>query len=151
MARGRSGNVTIRVAAPADWIAVSRVLDGALLEHPDLEERIADGAVLVATVDESVVGAAVVERSGSTGRSPPEPWPDSAHLEAIAVRRKRRRDGVGAALVQAARERWAPLTADFDERVEPFYESLSAECRAGANGRRWALLRDRPQDNEETQ
>lgn len=151
MERGPPEGVSIRTATTADHVAVSRILDGALLEHPDLAERLEAGTVLVATIDRTVdgmvVAALVVDAhcAGSTesmDRSPPAEWPDAAHVESIAVRRRHRRRGIGAGLVRAARRRWVPLTADFDERVEPFYESLGAECCEASDGRRWALLTD---------
>ncbi|WP_248516424.1 GNAT family N-acetyltransferase [Salinarchaeum laminariae] len=144
MADGVPPGMSIETATEEDHVPVSRVLDGALLEHPDLRERIATGTVLVARRDGAVVGAVVVDASGSADPSPPAEWQASAHVEAIAVRRKRRRSGIGSALLQTASRRWGPLTATFDERVLSFYESLGAECRqAGDDDRWWAFLRER--------
>ncbi|GAB3680248.1 hypothetical protein GCM10028857_02720 [Salinarchaeum chitinilyticum] len=141
---GAPDGVSIHVATPADRVAVSRVLDGALLECPDLPDRLADGTVLLARTDRAVVGAIVLDPAGPTDRTPPDPWPAAMHVEAIAVRRKRRNQGIGSALLRAALRRWAPLTADYDEQVKPFYESVGAACReADTDGRQWALLRGR--------
>lgn len=132
--------VSIRVATPEDRVAVSRVLEGALLEIADLGEPLADGDVLVATTGEAVVGAVVVAREGPADRSPPADWPAGTHVRSIAVRRKRRRTGIGTALLRAALERWSPLVADFEADVEGFYAAMGAERRATSDGRHWALL-----------
>nr|WP_202932677.1 GNAT family N-acetyltransferase [Halorussus salinus] len=47
-----------------------------------------------------------------------------AHIDAVAVRRARRGQGIGSALVRAAAERHARLTAEFDPGVRPFYDAL---------------------------
>ncbi|AGN02346.1 acetyltransferase [Salinarchaeum sp. Harcht-Bsk1] len=146
MSVGGARSPVVRVATTADHVAVSRVLDGALLEVDGLRTRLEDGTVLVATLEgtsDAVVGTLVVAPEGPTNLDPPADWPDAAHLRAIAVRRKRRRSGIGTALLDAARERWSPLVADFDADVEPFYEALGAECQETPDGRRWALLRAR--------
>lgn len=143
MKGGAPGDVSIQVATPADRVAASRVLDGALLECPDLQERLAGGTVLLARTDRAVVGAIVLDPAGPVDRTPPDPWPAGTYVEAIAVRRKHRRRGIGTALLRAARRRWAPLIADFEEQVQPFYESMAAECRQAEDGdRQWALLRE---------
>lgn len=138
--------VSIRVATPADRVAVDRVLDGALLEVEALDDRLAEGCVLVATAREAVVGAIVLAPEGPTEPSDtsavPREWPAATHVRAIAVRRKRRHDGIGTGLVRAASRRWAPLVADFDAEVRPFYEALGATCRQDAEGRHWALLEE---------
>lgn len=137
--------VSIRVATPEDRVAVGRVLEGALLEIADLDEPLADGEVLVATTGEAVVGAVVgavvVAREGPVDRSPPADWPDATHVRSIAVRRKRRRTGIGTALLRAALERWSPLVADFEADVEGFYAAMGAECRVMPDGRHWTLVR----------
>jgi GNAT superfamily N-acetyltransferase len=61
---------------------------------------------------------------GDAARTPDE---DVVHVDAVAVRRARRGQGIGAALVRTAAERHARLTAAFDSDVRPFYESLGFE------------------------
>jgi GNAT superfamily N-acetyltransferase len=139
----QSDDVSIRVAAPADSVAVARILDGALLEVEDLGDRLEADDVLLAEHGGTAVGALVVDESGSTERTPPQDWPDDAtHVRAIAVRRKRRRTGIGSWLLAEALRRWTPLVADFDADVEGFYAALDAECVVAPDGRHWALLRE---------
>lgn len=144
-------HVTVRVATIEDHVAVSRVLDGALLDVDGLQQRLADGSVLVATLDDgtmdrtspSVVGAVVVATEGADDRSAPTDWPACPHVRSIAVRRKHRRRGIGTALLRAATDRWSPLVADFDADARSFYVAFGAECAQAADGRHWALLADR--------
>jgi GNAT superfamily N-acetyltransferase len=143
MAGDSTDPVTVRVASPSDRVAVSRVLDGALLEVDDLGDRLEAGEVLLAEDGGTAVGALVVAEAGPTERSLLADWPASAvHVRAIAVRRKRRRSGIGTALLERARDRWAPLVADFDADVAGFYADISVETRVDADGRHWALLRE---------
>ncbi|GGL46606.1 GNAT family N-acetyltransferase [Halocalculus aciditolerans] len=118
--------LTVRAAAPDDALDVLRVLDAAMLETTaeTVERRISEGTVFVAEADERVVGALVAV-----------PRDVGGHVEAVAVRRRRRDQGVGSALVDAAHDRWTPLTAEFDPHVRPFYESLGFEVEA--NGDRY--------------
>ena len=106
--------VDVRLAREGELPAVMNALDGANLEVDAgrVRERIEgdDGSsVLVATEGGRILGALVLE---------------SDEVEAVAVRPGRRGQGVGTALVEAAAERRGSLTAEFDDRVRPFYESL---------------------------
>jgi GNAT superfamily N-acetyltransferase len=101
--------VTVRAATPGDEIGVRNVLDGAALAYGDLSAP--DRTAFVA-VDRRVVGA-LVRRDHERG--------GGAHVEAVAVRRARRGQGVGSALLAVAHS--GRLTADFPPRVRPFYES----------------------------
>jgi GNAT superfamily N-acetyltransferase len=129
------GAVGVRTATADDELPVRRVLDGAMLEVPDdLTRLIERGQVLVA-VDERVVGALVLvrqERGGEESTSAGD-GDEPNHVEAVAVRRRRRGNGIGTALVRAAvercRERGDALTAEFRPAVCPFYESLGFEVR----------------------
>ena len=112
----------IRPARPDELLAVRRLLDVALLEVEGVERRLGAGDVLVAVDDGTVVGAAVLAPQG-----------DGVHVEAIAVRRRRRDRGVGTALIEAARERYGRLTAEFDPDVRPFYESLGFDVKPAAD------------------
>ncbi|QLG28488.1 GNAT family N-acetyltransferase [Halorarum halophilum] len=126
-----SGGVAVRPADPDDALDVRRVVDGALLDVPeDLDDRIRAGDVLVAADDGSVVGAIVL---------------DGSHVEAVAVRRRRRGDGVGSELVDAAAGRVdGPLTADFRPAIRPFYESIGFDVDgSGENERLRGRLHER--------
>lgn len=119
--------MTVRTGTADDLLAVMRVLDGAMLDvdaddvRERLRERSATNAVLVA-VDDAVVGALVLE---------------DGHVDAVAVRRSARGDGVGSALVEAAAARVdGALTADFDPRVRSFYEAVGFEIET-RDGRLW--------------
>lgn len=116
--------MTVRPADPDDRLDVLRVLDGANLETDaaNITDRIDDGRVLVAVDAGTVVGALVA--APATGH-------DGAHVESVAVRRRRRGQGVGTALVTAAAKRWLPLTAAFAPGVRAFYESLGFDVECG--------------------
>jgi len=106
-------------ATTDDRLAVRRLLDAAVLAVDDLDERLAENDVLVAEADGSVVGTVVLDPCDGSTRGD-----GGAHVEAIAVRRRRRGRGVGTALIERTREAYGPLTASFDADVRPFYESL---------------------------
>jgi GNAT superfamily N-acetyltransferase len=115
----------VREASSEDRLDVRRVLDAAILEvGNDFGERLDAGDVLVAEEDGrgAILGALVLV-----------PGESNAHVDAVAVRRARRAQGVGTALVRAAAERRARLTAEFDPGVRPFYESLGFEI-SGVEG-----------------
>lgn len=114
----------VREARPDDGLEVRRVLDAAVLETGDVEGRIDAGDVLVAVGDDRVLGALVLE-----------PRERGARVAAVAVRRRRRGRGIGTALVERALEREGTLTAAFDERVAPFYESLGFSLEPIGDGR----------------
>lgn len=57
-----------------------------------------------------------------------------ARVDAVAVRRARRGQGIGSALVRAASERHPRITAEFDASVRPFYESLEFEIEPVEEG-----------------
>lgn len=147
--RHEPGCVTVRIAQPEDRLAVSRVLDGAMLAVEGLPDRIAAGDVLVAVDDGTACGALVLSPEGppaSEGDQPldaqdcPDRWRSYPHLLAIAVRRRRRDQGVGTALVRTATDRLGTLVADFEDGLQPFYESLGAELVPGTEHRWWALI-----------
>lgn len=117
----------VRTATPDDALEVRRILDAAMLEPGDVEDRIAAADVFVAgdrrggsardsdTGADRVLGTAVLE-----------PLADErgAHVGAIGVRRRHRGRGLGSALIETALEREGRLTARFDDGVRPFYERL---------------------------
>ncbi|EMA43758.1 GNAT family N-acetyltransferase [Halococcus saccharolyticus] len=91
------------------------VLDGAALavDAETVRAAIDREVVLVAVADDRVLGACVL---------------DGREITTIAVRRARRDQGIGTALVEAAGEHHTgnddPLVARFDAPVRPFYEAL---------------------------
>ncbi|WP_254425848.1 GNAT family N-acetyltransferase [Haloprofundus sp. MHR1] len=123
---------TIRVADGDELVDVMRVLDGAVLEldAETVEAGLGTDSVLVAERGGHVVGALVR---------------DDDHVEAVAVRRQHRAEGIGGALVRDALSRTGHLTAEFDPRVREFYESLGFEIRE-RNGRLWGEKRNRARD-----
>ncbi|MEA5388942.1 GNAT family N-acetyltransferase [Haloarculaceae archaeon H-GB11] len=116
--------MTVRDATPDEHDAVMGILDAAMLDtDPEaVRASIESGNVLVAVADDRVLGALVLE---------------GERIEAVAVRRNRRGQGLGSALVTAAFDRRDRLVAECDERVRPFYESLgfAVEPVPGASGR----------------
>jgi len=122
----------VREAHPADRIDVRRVLDAAMLAVENLPDRIDTGDVLVAVENDSVLGACVLD--------PPDVAPDwvdpadvDAHVDAIAVRRRRRDEGIGRALIDRAKERGS-LSAAFEANVRPFYDDLGFRILDGKTG-----------------
>lgn len=116
--------IPVRPADPDDLVAVMNVLDGSLMDiaASTVRERIAVDAVLVAGREDRVRGALVL--SGTDAEN------SEREIEAIAVRRRHRKQGIGSALVAAARaETDGCLIAEFDARVRPFYDSLGFRVR----------------------
>jgi len=116
----------VREATPDDRVAVANVLDGAMLDtDPDrLAASLDRGETLVGVGDDGESAATGVPADdrilGALVR-------DGDRIVSIAVRRRRRGQGIGTALVEAAGQESGRLVADFDERVRPFYESLGFE------------------------
>jgi ribosomal protein S18 acetylase RimI-like enzyme len=124
----------IRPATDDDLLGIVRVLDAGLLDTDaeTIRTRITDPdtPVLVADAGGRVVGAVVLgERPVWVAEAFDATEPtDCGHVEAVAVGRSRRGQGLGTTLMRAARESvGGDLTADFAESVRPFYESLG--CR----------------------
>jgi GNAT superfamily N-acetyltransferase len=103
--------VSIRPATVDDLPAVMTVFDAAVLatDVETVRGAIDADGVLVAAVDDRLLGALLLVGD---------------EIEAVAVRRNRRGQGIGSALVAAATERRERLVAEFAPRVRPFYESL---------------------------
>ncbi|ARS89716.1 GNAT family N-acetyltransferase [Natrarchaeobaculum aegyptiacum] len=138
----------VRTATPDDTLEVRRIVDGAMLEPGPVEDRIANGDVLVAG-----------DRRGSSVETPPverilgtavlEPRDHGAHVDAVAVRRRHRGRGIGSALIEAALERKGRLTAHFDADVRPFYDALGFEIEPLGEGR-YRGVASRPETGGET-
>jgi GNAT superfamily N-acetyltransferase len=114
----------VREAREGDLSAAMNVLDAGLLDVTP--EQVRSGTTLVAVEEGRVLGALVL---------------DGGEIAAVAVRRARRDQGIGRALVAAAADRRERLVAEFDPRVRPFYESLGFDVRtADESGRLWGVL-----------
>ena len=118
----RLPDVDVREATSDDLTAVMNVVDGALLavDASTVRERI-PGEVLVAESGGRIVGTLVL---------------DGTHVDAVAVRRARRGQGIGSAFLVEARERRGTLTAEFCPEVRPFYESLGFDVESTGRGDR---------------
>jgi GNAT superfamily N-acetyltransferase len=121
-------DVRVREAAVADLPDVLNVVDGAMLDidtgrlrsaidRGDVLVAVAGGDTGVGTGDDSerIVGVLVL---------------DGEEITAVAVRRRRRGQGIGTRLVEAAADRRERLVADFDPRVDAFWSSLGFEIEA---------------------
>lgn len=122
---GENRVMHVREATTDDHLAARSIFDVAMLQVPEFHRA----ELLVAVVGEEqerVVGALAVHAEGLHERG---------DVEAVAVRPRRRGQGIGTALVEAAEERWTPLVAEFDERVRPFYDALGFEVEPVGDGR----------------
>ncbi|MFL2521038.1 MAG: GNAT family N-acetyltransferase [Halobacteriales archaeon] len=114
---------TIRSATISDLPSVMNIIDGSMLQL-DLEivqSRISSEEILVAESPETILGILV-----STENT----------IEAIAVRSKRRHQGIGSALVKtAAKNSNEPLIAEFDKESLQFYQKLGFSISSNTDGR----------------
>lgn len=117
----------IREATVEDLPAVMTVFDGALLatDVAAVRRAVDRGDLLVA--DERVLGACLL---------------DGDEIDAVAVRRARRDQDIGTALVEAAAARRERLVAEFDPRVRPFWASLGFEIEAAEEPERYRGVRE---------
>lgn len=109
-------SLVVRRAGPTDLVTLMRVLDGALVDvdAETVERRAAAGEVLRADDGGRAVGVLVR---------------DGALVRALAVRRDRRGEGVGRALVERAATETARLVADCRPEVKGFYEACGFRVR----------------------
>ena len=113
---------TVRAATQSDLPAVRNVIDGAGLEPGNgLNAALSAGDVLVAVSDRGTVLGAIVCRDGV--------------ITSIAVRRRRRGQGIGTALVERVTDRHQELSAEFDTAVSPFWAAVGFESEPIGNGR----------------
>lgn len=131
-------DVVVRAAHRGELPAVLNVLDGAALETDAANLRAVigdeDGTVLVAESDDP---------DGTTDHDPPLLGAlvlDGDEIWAVAVRRRRRDQGIGTALVSAAAGRRERLVAEFDGDVRPFYASLGFDVDSLGEGRFGGVL-----------
>jgi GNAT superfamily N-acetyltransferase len=119
----------VRPATREDVAAVLGILDAAMLETDveTLRQSIDAGATLVAVEDGRLLGALV--RRGD-------------RIDAIAVRPRRRDQGIGRALVEAAADRRERLVATFDPSLREFYDSLGFRIEPAATAGRLRGVRD---------
>jgi len=151
----------VRRSDSGDRAAVANVLDGAGLAHEDLAARLRDGDAFVFEADGPVLGALVLAGVGEAdgaggdttaavsgtdvGRVAPsidDAEPGPRRIQAIAVRPRRRGQGIGTALVEAAAEAVGPLVAAFDDDLRPFYEQMGFEVELLEGGRCRGCLPD---------
>ena len=153
-----SDQVSIRRGDPTDRLAVVRLFDAAVLDtdFDRLSQQLTttDGLVLIATREETPVGAIALDASPTSEEervdidtmrvdddiTQADGDTDPVRITAIAVRRRRRDRGIGRALIEAAADRVAPrpLTARFDEEVRPFYDACGFEIDP-RNDRYWGI------------
>ncbi|MFC7140148.1 GNAT family N-acetyltransferase [Halosimplex aquaticum] len=119
-------DVTVRPATPDDLSSVLGVLDaGALETDADRVRASIDcGDAFVAVRDGT---ADSDDGSAGEGVALGALVLDGDEIAAVAVRRRRRGQGIGSALVAAAADRRDRLVAEFDGNVRPFYEGLEFE------------------------
>ena len=130
---------TVRVATVTELPDVMNVLDGAVLEADAarVRDRIAEAAVLVAVAGDDSQRAPSASQTGGE-RVLGALVLDGDHIDAVAVRRRRRGQGIGTALVAAAADRRERLTATFDADLRPFYAGLGFGIEpAEEAGRLW--------------
>ncbi|MFB6139994.1 MAG: GNAT family N-acetyltransferase [Halosimplex sp.] len=148
-------DISVRPAIPGDLTGVLGVLDAAALETDAdrIRASIDRGETFVAVRDgpgsgpddgsSTVLGALVLvdagEATGDAGEAAGDDDTDTVHIDAAAVRRRRRGRGIGTELIAAAADRHDRLVGEFDPGVRPFYESLgfAVEPIAGTEGERY--------------
>lgn len=117
----------IQEATPDDLPAVMTVFDSAMLETDvdTVREAIDRGDVLLAVRENRILGACFLV---------------GEEIVAVAVRQKRRDQGIATALVDAAAEERDRLVAEFDREVRPFWNSLGFEVEPLGGGDRYRAV-----------
>ena len=118
----------VQEATSEDLPAVMTVFDSALLETDaeTVREATERGDVLLAVRGDRILGACLLV---------------GEEIEAVAVRQKRRDQGIATALVEAAAEERDRLVAEFDARVRPFWDSLGFEIEPIGDDRYRGVLK----------
>ncbi len=119
----------IREASADDRVGVRTVLDAGLLEI--------DQSVLDAAIGQSDVLVAVESRENGESPVLGALVVRDEEIDSVAVRQRRRGQGIGTALVETALERENRLVVAFDERVRPFWESLGVSLEATGDEQRY--------------
>jgi GNAT superfamily N-acetyltransferase len=110
----------VRPARADELAAVMTVLANGYLavDAATVEAAIGAGRCLVCADEGRVLGALVLDDDLPT---------EGARIEAVAVGRSRRGQGIGTALVEAAAAGYERLVCEFDAGVRPFWEALGFE------------------------
>lgn len=142
--------VAVREATADEVAAVLGVLDAAALETDAerVRQSVEDGGTLVAVSDGGTDGdgRADGDDGGDTGTLVGALVLEGEEIASVAVRRRRRGQGIGRALVAAAAGRRDRLVAEFDACVRPFYERLGFRIEPLGDDRFRGLL-DRGADD----
>ncbi len=117
----------VQEATQEDLPAVMTVFDSAMLETDadTVSEAIDRGDVLLAVRENRILGACLLV---------------DEEIVAVAVRQKRRDQGIATALVEAAAEERDRLVAEFDRKVRPFWDSLGFEVEPLGGGDRYRAV-----------
>lgn len=131
----------VRPANAGELAPVMTVFDAGGLEVAAERVRsgIDAGRVHVAVEDGRVLGALLVG---------PIDGPGTPEIEAVAVSRARRGQGIGTALVGTAGARYGRLVAAFDPRVRAFWASLGFRIEPADGDSRLRGRLDGPVDRE---
>jgi GNAT superfamily N-acetyltransferase len=132
--------MNVRPAREDERLTVRRILDAAVLLYGDLDER----ELLVALEEGRVLGVLVLDGGRGERRftvcASGEPGDPRAEIQAVAVRRRWRGQGIGRDLVDPAAQRRDRLVAEFGERVRPFSEPLVFDIESVGDGRYRGVL-----------
>ncbi|MFD1586680.1 GNAT family N-acetyltransferase [Halorientalis brevis] len=113
------------------------VFDSAMLETDaeTVSEAIDRGDLLLAVEGDRILGACLLA---------------GEEIEAVAVRQKRRDQGIATALVEAAAADRERLVAEFDRRVRPFWDSLGFAVEPLGGGDRYRGVLETAETDVET-
>lgn len=122
----RGTRVRVREANVTELTDVLNVLDGSALatDREAVNTALARGDTLVAVTVEGHNGSTAAGDSSDSERILGALVLDGEEITAIAVRRRRRNQGIGTALVEAASQRRDRLIAAFDPGVRAFWDAL---------------------------
>lgn len=120
----------VRPARAGELATAMTVFDtgGLEIDAERVRAGLSDDRLLVAVEGGQVLGTLLLVAGTNPG---------TAEIEAVAVRRARRGQGVGTALVGAAADRYDRLVAGFDGRVRPFWASQGFDIEVGSEPGRY--------------